>query len=375
MTCWEMKNMADVEKEDVYQLDLNKGETLSDQLIERLKKAIATGRYKPGDVLPSVRAMARLCGTSVRVPLAAVNALEQDGLVKARPRLGITVLPHACKLWKGRVLIVTTGGNANFHVNAMNAEIATVLQAANYRVGVAYATVKGDGMAAVDTLRKMLDEKYDLLILPDYNERILSEVIASGLPYILFSSAEIKRPQGCVGLSSGWWKEPVMRFANDCAKVGVRKVLQMKFADCDWIDVTSPLKDRSISVETIEVTLPMTEDRLERIERTAFAALTKWLERHARRLPDLIFFADDFIARGGLSALLARGVRVPEDVRVVSTTNRFFLPVFPKKLTRIECDTAENAKIVSRQAIDFLKTHETQKSRIQVFRYLRGQTF
>ena len=75
-----------------YRLDPAAAETLTEQLADNLRRAIANGICKPGDKLPGVRQMAKLCGTSVQVPIGAMKALATDGFVKARPRIGCVVL-------------------------------------------------------------------------------------------------------------------------------------------------------------------------------------------------------------------------------------------------------------------------------------------
>ena len=47
-------------------------ETKSEQLAAFLKRRIALGELKPGDRLPGVRQLARMCGTSVRVSLVYI---------------------------------------------------------------------------------------------------------------------------------------------------------------------------------------------------------------------------------------------------------------------------------------------------------------
>ena len=46
-------------------------------------------------------------------------------------------------------------------------------------------------------------------------------------------------------------------------------------------------------------------------------------------LSELLFFADDYLARGALPVLLEQGVRVPSGVRIATLPNRGFPPAFP----------------------------------------------
>ena len=75
--------------------------TLAEQLAERLRRNIANGVWKPGSVLPGIRELAKLCGTSTRVPKAAISMLEGENLVRPRPRLGCEVLDGDRNVWRG----------------------------------------------------------------------------------------------------------------------------------------------------------------------------------------------------------------------------------------------------------------------------------
>ncbi|MBQ6246331.1 MAG: substrate-binding domain-containing protein [Kiritimatiellae bacterium] len=52
------------------------------------------------------------------------------------------------------------------------------------------------------------------------------------------------------------------------------------------------------------------------------------LAKGRKWLPDLLFFRDDHLATGALVALSVAGVRIPEDVRVVTWANRDLGPAF-----------------------------------------------
>lgn len=59
-----------------------------------LARSIQDGLLRPGERLPSLRAVCRERGTSLMTALAAFQRLEQLGLVEARPRSGYWILPR-----------------------------------------------------------------------------------------------------------------------------------------------------------------------------------------------------------------------------------------------------------------------------------------
>ncbi len=65
-------------------------------------------------------------------------------------------------------------------------------------------------------------------------------------------------------------------------------------------------------------------------------------------LPDALVFYDDYIAAGALLSLARHGVKVPEDVKVLTFSNKGLGPVFFKPLTRFASDHAANAAKIGR---------------------------
>ena len=106
-----------------------------------------------------------------------------------------------------------------------------------------------------------------------------------------------------------------------------------------------------------------------------FGALRLFLKEPLDALPDLIVFNDDILAQGALTALLARGVRIPEDVKVVSLANRGAGPVFVKPLTRFEADAKEDGRTVAEYVFGVLSDRNEPTPPVLSFRYVRGDTF
>ena len=123
-----------------------------------------------------------------------------------------------------------------------------------------------------------------------------------------------------------------------CRKAGVRRVLFSGYGRYE--SELELFRTAGFEVESLPVWPPNRIGYLEETERTALEVFrARFAEGKIR--PDLIYFADDYIARGGLTALLSLGVRVPDEVRVVAYANKGFVPVFPVSLARIENDPVE----------------------------------
>ncbi|MEE1296630.1 MAG: GntR family transcriptional regulator [Bifidobacterium sp.] len=58
------------------------------QIVDRVRALVTGGRLKPGEALPSVRALARQCRISALTVKKAYDALENEGLVVTVPSKG-----------------------------------------------------------------------------------------------------------------------------------------------------------------------------------------------------------------------------------------------------------------------------------------------
>jgi DNA-binding LacI/PurR family transcriptional regulator len=75
-----------------------------------------------------------------------------------------------------------------------------------------------------------------------------------------------------------------------------------------------------------------------------------------RDLPELFIFTDDYVAQGALMALALAGVRLPDDVAVVTHSNKGITPIWEKPLARLEMDPTAHARAVADAVVDYLDT-------------------
>ncbi|MCL5776951.1 PLP-dependent aminotransferase family protein [Limibaculum sp. FT325] len=82
-------------RETLFHLERSQPATLQAQIREVLTGAIAAGRLKPGEPVPSTRAMAGQLGVSRNTVTLAYQALVSEGFLTARERSGYFVDPQA----------------------------------------------------------------------------------------------------------------------------------------------------------------------------------------------------------------------------------------------------------------------------------------
>ena len=322
--------------------------TLAAQVADGLRSCIQSGFFKAGDVLPTTRDLAALLGVSRIVTRAAVKSLTDAGLIIPRPHAGCMVLGRGEKLWRGNVLIVTRSDGRGYYDGVFTATLRRRLLAAGWIVTQVSAPHEPGGKTDVSELKLHLGGIVSFAVSIYGNpeaERLLAK---AGVPFASFDGEPASVAGGggeCVRYDSAAATAPLARAA---AAAGVKSVL---FVGCSSHagDVTDALEAAGMDVAEWRIPLPRAGKMPSVV---SFAARDAFLERFsttkgakggAARLPDMIYFSDDYACAGALAALSALGVKVPEDVRVATLANRGCEPVYEKDLCRLEMDPEGDA--------------------------------
>ena len=82
----------------IIEIDFNSTEAIYIQLRNQIVYGIATARFKEGDSLPSVRAVAEEIGINMHTVNKAYTVLRQEGFVQMDRRRGAVIAVYADKL-------------------------------------------------------------------------------------------------------------------------------------------------------------------------------------------------------------------------------------------------------------------------------------
>ena len=75
-------------------IDPNSPVPIYRQIADYIRRAVAAGVYRPGEMIPSLRAMALELTVNPNTVQRAYEQLERDGLIHARKGLGMFVTKH-----------------------------------------------------------------------------------------------------------------------------------------------------------------------------------------------------------------------------------------------------------------------------------------
>ena len=318
-----------------YDIDVDRSAALSlaEQVYRGLRERIFAGRVKIGSAVPSLRALADELGVSVKVTKAAYGRLVRDGWLRAVPRAGYLAVTPEMPKCRARMLLVLP--NEGFFSDYVAHRLQERCEKAGIQVSRVIVPDPEDVPVSLDIA---LSDRFDLAVSFHFKKRVIDALDESGVPFVLAvgEGCSAGRCRNCVGR---------LHVADDvsgevaafCARRGVRTA---ELVDFHVVKRPYAAAFRRAGIAVRERTIPCANETLwyEDMPRGVMRAFLRRLNSRRPALPDLFFFLDDYVARGALMALAASGVRIPEDVKVLTFANRGNGPVYVKDLARIELD-------------------------------------
>ena len=362
-------------------IDRASGRSLTDQLADGLRTAVRLGRWKAGERLPTREELMAMCGVSRNVVQSAVRRLVAEGLVVTRPRLGCTVAKQSRRAVRGVVLHVDTGSgipywNAVFSESFRKALNAERIECCN--VGLSYDRQCRLCGFDRERLEYRIAQRPDIALVTACSSRspgVLRILDAHDVPYVMASRAAPGRHPRMLWSGQRGVCANMDGFVADCVRSGVRSVMWLAHSSGAGFNPCAALEKCGIAVERLFAWNDSLGYDIELSEYVEFGrdCMLKRLKRGP--LCDLLFVADDHLAMGAIPALLENGVRIPEDLKLVTQYNKGFGLVLTKSLARIECDPAATAVEFARGIAEWIKSEKFPELRLPPFVYVRGETF
>ena len=182
----------------LFTIDKTRWGSLCDQIADGFRNAIASGLYKPGDILPGMRALSVHFGVSLRVVVRAFAKLVDEQLVAGRPGVGCQVLAPRTSLWKGMVLLILPGGDYVYSANMCAGRISDRLSKEGYMVQ--RVTVPALGRKSYDFryLDLLLCQSISLVVMISVQPVIERHLAKKGVRYVVVGKSAVS-PK-CSGL-------------------------------------------------------------------------------------------------------------------------------------------------------------------------------
>ncbi len=333
-----------------FAVDKNLGTELVEQIVGGVTLAVGNGALRNGTTLPGIRRLAKELRVSEITVRRAVKELCRKGVLQARTRVGLTVCGGGTRSWRGVVAGIRPAHDAGmYYANVLESTVASVLM----ENGWLFARMewpdssKGTGTDVAGILQ-CLSPALTVALFP--SPAMLNALDRSGLPFVQIwtktrshKARMAIRPCADVALS---------KLAATFKAHGVRKVLSV-CQHVSGIDCTTALKSAGFSVRKMHVSPLEGYLQPESVQRAALEAFDRMLSEGALAA-DAVVFNDDYLTAGALTAFERHGVRVPEDIRLATTSNRGLGPVYFRKLTRIEVDPLRHGQEIAESLLKML---------------------
>lgn len=341
-------------KKAPFKIDRNLRVGLVEQIVDGLQRSIKTGVYKPGEIIPSTRELAAMLGVSRIVTRAAVRRLAEENLVNPCKGLGCVVLDRQDRLWLGNVLLVTRSVGTTYYVNVFTERLRELLADAGWILSQAVLNPGGHGLREASAMRVQLSRPTDMAIVLFDNDAAIKQLVKADIPYLLISSGEnTLAHKNSIGeiriVRSGACDE----LLSECVRLGVKTVLQVGFEKQE--SDLQLLRRSGISVKNEMVRITEKGARPEVAVLSARRHFEKQFSSGTFKLPELIYFSDDFACVGALQAFNRRGIRIPEEVRVVSWSNHGNGPFTAYDIDHFEIDPVADAERTAVCCLSLLK--------------------
>ncbi len=358
----------------VFVVDRSGNVPLHEQLYRQLRDAITSGIYRPGDTLPTFRDLAQETGVGGKTSRRALLRLAAEGWTTMRPHIGSIVSARGVStLLRKRILLFTPLPFFSYYPGQFLASMRERLASAGTGVSVVLAS----GFQGEDDFRQLserLAERWDLIVEMGYAPKARTAIEESGWPFLPVSiggPVTPSRAPNCVGTVDIRSLLAIFEFIRDCIRKRMKSVLLLLSEEIPN-DAAEMLAVAGINTKTI---LFGVLDSPEAVTRAGFKAMRDFFADKRNPRPDVILFADDYIAQGGLMALLRLDVGVPKDVAVATLANKGHGPVWEKPLTRLEMDPNAHGASVADAIAAFLDGRPFPGNFVLGSVYRSGETF
>lgn len=322
--------------------DSAKRTTKNDRIVEFFRTRIQDGTYKPSQRLPSETALCARFGVTRATVGKALRELEHAGLIARRQGSGSFVRRPDGHRTLTLGLLVPSLGEGEIFEPICNA-IATATAAHGHRLlwGQFASSEPTDRCVQAERLcQSYIEQKVDgVFFAPveladamyEANARIAGLLSRAGIPVVLLDQDVVKFPGrsafDLIGIDNRRAGYVLASHLLDqgCERIAfVARPHSAQTVDARIAGYRGALLDRHRRIDTDRVHFGDPDD-------PAFLdALLKGKQR-----PDAVMCANDYTAAKLIAALLRRGVRIPDDIRVTGVDDLKYASLLTVSLTTI----------------------------------------
>ena len=328
---------------------------LSDEIAGALRDELIGGRWSAGVALPSVDDLRERFGAGEYAVRRALKALRDEGVITLRQRVGAVAADKFARAWKGTAAFVYVGANGSYYPAMLAQQLTRRFEEAGWRMVPIFLVVKKDGSIDYSLLRRHLANGLAFAVGAFARYEISDLISSAGVPHVVLDgyTRNFPKASGVVRHEARHcYDELICALKARCAKT----ILEFDYDRLMDRSFKNQLFAAGFNVRRVMYKFEGDGVGLCAVREAGYRTVSDFFadERNRRNLPDVILFDDDYFASGGIVALLEAGLRMPEDVGVVSFMNKGNELVAGKKITGIGCDPVADGDIVAAYALKIL---------------------
>ena len=353
-------------------LDFSSPRPLAEQFADALRNAIRSGKFGIGDILPTVREWTSELGCSAFVPRKAMRTLAKEGALSVKRHVGAVVTGRLVPERRRFVVYVSVDNGDIWSRNVFAFHLGEMLRSAGMRfehVLIGRGREAESSVHLLDAVRRGVD-----FALCEISQAKYTDIFRrAGIPFAVISVGHEQFPGA----------EAVFKRVDDELVADIVRILKRErcrrieiYGGGSWLNdrMSAPFFSVGLHVQRRVLAMPPHRQCVSAWQKAALDAFDARLSSSGDGgLPDAIVFYDDFIAAGAFLAMVRHGVRIPEDVKILTFSNKGLGPVFFRPLTRFESDHAANAAKIGRWIRAWLAGKRPEPPRIAA-KFIRGAT-
>jgi len=339
---------------------------LSEEIAGRLREEIECGRYRSSALLPSVDSLRKRFGAGEYAVRHALQRLRDEGLISLKQRVGAVVAERCSHAWKGRVAFVTVDSTASYFRQKLSIQLAHRFRDAGWDFVSIFLEEAPEGMVDVESLRRYAANGLDFALILTARTQIPKVCDDFSIPYVVLNGFTRDFPNARAVVQEDF-RECFSDLIRTLHAHGLKSVLEFDIERAMDRGFRRQFLEAGISVRRILCRWGKgSAYNLCDLRQIGYDSVSSFLanERDHAHLPDVILFDDDFLAVGGITAMLEHGLRIPDDVRVVTYSNAGNEPIVGVPLAQFGNDPVSYGDTVAAYVIKLLSGQRVAPPRI-----------
>ena len=304
----------------------------------------------------------------------ALRQLRSEGLVTIRRHVGVIVNDKTQGAWKGCIAFIAVRMSGSYFAQILELQFSRQFAAAGYSLIPVFLDPDANRAVNIEALKRPLANGLTFAICHCLERQVTDLLDSAGVPYVVINGFTKDFPHARAVIRDGF-RRCYADLIQAMRAAGVQTVLEIDLQR--RIDRSFKIQLRNAGIATNRImceTLPGYQ-LIGDVKTLGHDTIATFFadERHRAHPPDAILFDDDYLAFGGIVAILEAGLRIPEDIKVVSFANRGNEPVLGVSLARIENDPAAYGDAVVDYVLALLAGRNPHPPRIE-YRFVPGES-